>query len=52
MASFLSIPDPQAARRVFLARSGLALSGAAVALLAGRDALTARMTKRAWSRSR
>ena len=42
MASFLSIADRHAARRAFLARSGLALSGAAVALLAGRDALAAR----------
>jgi rubrerythrin len=42
MVSFLSIADPQAARRMFLARSGLVLSGAAVALLAGRDALAAR----------
>ena len=42
MSSFLAIPDPQAARRLFLARSGLVLSGAAVALLAGRDALAAK----------
>ena len=35
MSSFLSIADPIAARRLFLARSGLVLSGAAVALLAG-----------------
>ncbi len=40
--SFLSMPDPVAARRLFLGRSTLALSGAAVALLAGRDALAAR----------
>jgi rubrerythrin len=40
--SFLSMPDPLAARRVFLGRSGLLLSGAAVALLAGRPALAAR----------
>jgi hypothetical protein len=42
MVSFLSIQNPQAARRIFLSRSGLALSGAAVALLAGRDALAAK----------
>lgn len=39
--SFLAMPDPAAARRFFLARSGLMLSGAAVALLAGKDALAA-----------
>ena len=37
MSSFLAIPNPHAARRLFLGRSGLLLSGAAVALLAGRD---------------
>ena len=42
MSSFLAIADPIAARRVFLARSGLVLTGAAVALLAGRDALAAK----------
>ena len=42
MSSFLAIADPQAARRLFLTRSGLVLSGAAVALLAGRDALAAK----------
>jgi len=36
--SFLLMPNPVAARRPFLGRSGLALSGAVVALLAGRDA--------------
>jgi rubrerythrin len=40
--SFLSISTPAAARRLFLARSGLVLSGAAAALLAGRDALAAK----------
>lgn len=40
--SFMLMPNPVAARRQFLGRSGLALSGAAVALLAGRDALAAR----------
>jgi rubrerythrin len=40
--SFLLMPDPLAARRLFLGQSGLALSGAAVALLAGRDALAAK----------
>jgi rubrerythrin len=39
--SFLSIRNPAQARRLFLSRSGLLLSGAAVALLAGRDALAA-----------
>jgi bacterioferritin (cytochrome b1) len=34
-------PDALAARRAFLGKSGLLLSGAAVALLAGRDALAA-----------
>jgi rubrerythrin len=34
-----SAPSPIAARRAFLGQSGLILSGAAVALLAGRDAL-------------
>ena len=42
MSSFLALPDPIAARRMFLARSGLVLTGAAVALLAGRDALAAK----------
>ncbi|HSH91153.1 MAG TPA: ferritin-like domain-containing protein [Ramlibacter sp.] len=37
--SFLDIPNPAAARRLFLGRSGLVLSGAAVALLAGNEAL-------------
>jgi rubrerythrin len=40
--SFFKLTDPAAARRFFLGRSGLVLSGAAVALLAGRDALAAR----------
>jgi rubrerythrin len=34
--------DPRAARRAFLGQSGLLLSGAAVALLAGRDVLAAK----------
>ena len=42
MSSFLTIPNPDAARRLFLSRSGLLLSGAAVALLAGRDVLAAK----------
>ncbi len=42
MSSFLTLADPIAARRMFLARSGIVLSGAAVALLAGRDALAAK----------
>ncbi len=40
--SFLQMATPLAARRIFLRQSGgLVLSGAAVALLAGRDALAA-----------
>jgi rubrerythrin len=39
--SFLQMPNPIAARRVFLGQSGLVLSGAAVALLAGKHALAA-----------
>ena len=42
MSSFLTIANPNAARRLFLGRSGLVLSGAAVALLAGRDVLAAK----------
>ena len=42
MSSFLTLTDPIAARRMFLARSGLVLSGAAIALLAGRDVLAAK----------
>ena len=37
-----SASDPLAARRAFLGKSGLLLSGTAVALLAGRDALAAK----------
>ena len=41
--SFFLMPTPVAARRLFLGRSGgLVLSGAAVALLAGNDALAAK----------
>ncbi|MGH8819860.1 MAG: ferritin-like domain-containing protein, partial [Rhodoferax sp.] len=41
--SFFLTPTPTAARRLFLGRSGgLVLSGAAVALLAGKDALAAK----------
>ena len=40
--SFLQMPNPIAARRLFLGRSGLVLSGAAVALLAGNEALAAK----------
>jgi len=36
-----NIDDPMAARRAFLGKSGLLLSGAAVAMLAGKDALAA-----------
>jgi len=39
--SFFSMPDPAVARRLFLGRSGLVLSGTAVALLAGNHALAA-----------
>ena len=39
--SFLLMPHPSVARRLFLGQSGLVLSGAAVALLAGKDALAA-----------
>jgi rubrerythrin len=42
MSSFFAMPHPNAARRLFLARSSLVLSGAAVALLAGRDVLAAK----------
>jgi rubrerythrin len=40
--SFLQMPHPLAARRLFLGQSGLVLSGAAVALLSGREALAAK----------
>lgn len=40
--SFFQMPTPIAARRLFLGQSGLALSGAAVALLAGNEALAAK----------
>ena len=40
--SFFAMPTPIAARRLFLGQSGLVLSGAAVALLAGNDALAAK----------
>jgi rubrerythrin len=40
--SFLSMPNPIAARRLFLGQSGVVLSGAAVALLAGNHALAAK----------
>ena len=40
--SFFSYSSPLAARRAFLGRSGLVLSGTAVALLAGRDVLAAK----------
>jgi rubrerythrin len=39
--SFLLMPNPIAARRRFIGQSGLVLSGAAVALLAGKHALAA-----------
>jgi rubrerythrin len=39
--SFFQMPNPLAARRLFLGHSGLVLSSAAVALLAGREALAA-----------
>jgi rubrerythrin len=40
--SFLLMSDPFAARRMFLGKAGLALSGTAVALLAGNEALAAK----------
>lgn len=41
--SFFNMPTPAAARRIFLGRSGgLVLSGAAIALLAGNEALAAK----------
>jgi rubrerythrin len=40
--AFANDPALRASRRAFLGNSGLALSGAAVALLAGRDALAAK----------
>lgn len=40
--SFFQMPSPVAARRLFLGRTGLTLSGAAVALLAGNEALAAK----------
>jgi rubrerythrin len=40
--TFFDMPTPTAARRLFLSRSGLVLSGAAVALLAGNEALAAK----------
>jgi rubrerythrin len=40
--SFFQMPTPVAARRLFLGKSGLVLSGAAVALLSGNDALAAK----------
>jgi rubrerythrin len=43
--SFFKMSSPSAARRFFLQRSGVVLSGAAVALLAGRDALAATSDK-------
>ena len=43
--SFLQMPHPATARRIFLGRSGgLVLSGAAVALLAGKGALAAQQS--------
>lgn len=42
MSSFFAIANPNAARRLFLGRSSLLLSGAAVALLSGRDVLAAK----------
>jgi rubrerythrin len=40
--SFLAYSSPRAARRAFLGQSGMLLSGTAIALLAGRDALAAK----------
>ena len=41
LMSFFQMPHPALARRHFIGRSGLVLSGAAVALLAGKEALAA-----------
>jgi rubrerythrin len=43
--SFFEMKTPAAARRFFLQRSGLVLSGTAVALLAGNDVLAATSSK-------
>ena len=40
--SFFSYASPLAARRAFLGKSGLVLSGSAIALLAGREVLAAK----------
>jgi rubrerythrin len=40
--SFFQMASPQAARRLFIGRTGLLLSGSAIALLAGNDALAAK----------
>ena len=40
--SFLAFTSPLAARRAFLGKSGMLLSGSAIALLAGRDVLAAK----------
>jgi rubrerythrin len=42
MSSFLQLSTPLVARRLFLGQSGLVLSAAAVALLAGNEALAAK----------
>ncbi len=42
MSSFMQIASPGVARRMFLGHGGLTLSAAAVALLAGQDALAAK----------
>jgi rubrerythrin len=52
MSSFFAIANPNAARRLFLGRSGLLLSGTAVALLAGRDVLAAKSGSAAASDAR
>ena len=39
--SFFQMPTPITARRLFMGQSGLVLSGAAIALLAGKDTLAA-----------
>lgn len=40
--SFFQMSSPRVARRMFIGETGMLLSGAAVALLAGRDALAAK----------
>ncbi len=45
MTSFFQLTSPAAARRAFLGKSAVMLSGSAIALLAGRDVLAAKSGK-------